>query len=509
MSYAPGGRVLWLRHVAPGLLVVLVLCLVNAGAAFAAFYGSNGRIAFSTDRDGNREIYTIQPNGSGLTRLTNDPASDTDPAWSPNGAQVAFASDRDGSTDLYVMNADGSGVTQVTHDGSSIYNAGPSWSPDGTKLVFARSDGGYCDTPDEGIFTVNVDGTGESRLVCQYRDEHDAVWSPDGSKIAFSDGNPGGSQIWTVNIDGSGLTDLSGTGTGTYDFHLDWAPDAQRIAFDRNTGGGGSDAYTQVYTMKFDGTEQTKLTNDTSSATYPVISPDNGNIAFTRGGRLYVVDSQTGWGANPVTPALGDVSGLDWQALPSVPHPKGAAILRVALVPAFAQCTAPNTTHGPPLAAPACHPPVASSIVATVGTADSNGAPTKGRGDVILRTEQGDPATPEDEADVQVELLFKDVRNKVGLADYSGDLHFIIPVGETVGTDSGAFTTVGVPLDIPVGCTPTVDATEGSTCSLSTTFDSIVPNAITEGARTQIEIGQIAVLDSGGGTFAKQGIFIP
>ena len=72
---------------------------------------ATGRIAFLSERNFNSDIYVMNADGSGLTRLTNDPAFDTDPAWSPDGSQIAFHSLRDGNLEIYVMNADGSGVT--------------------------------------------------------------------------------------------------------------------------------------------------------------------------------------------------------------------------------------------------------------------------------------------------------------------------------------------------------------------------------------------------------------
>lgn len=84
-------------------------------------------IAFVSTGDGNNEIYLIKPDGTSGLRLTNNPANDQGPAWSPDGAQIAFASDRDGQWEIYVMGADGRNPTNLTqHPGNDIQ---PAWSP--------------------------------------------------------------------------------------------------------------------------------------------------------------------------------------------------------------------------------------------------------------------------------------------------------------------------------------------------------------------------------------------
>src|SRR5262245_17758581 len=98
----------------------------------AAFPGTNGLIAFGSNRDGNEDIYSMNADGSRVTRLTNNPAVDSYPSWSADGAQIVFNSDRDGNYEIYKMNADGSGQIRLTNN--SAIDANASWSPDGTKI---------------------------------------------------------------------------------------------------------------------------------------------------------------------------------------------------------------------------------------------------------------------------------------------------------------------------------------------------------------------------------------
>ncbi|MBE3088675.1 MAG: PD40 domain-containing protein, partial [Actinobacteria bacterium] len=76
---------------------------------------TGGMIAFSSDRDGNKEIYIMNSDGSGLVRLTNNDSSDSLYAWSPDGSKIAFSSDRDGNKEIYIMNSDGSGLVRLTN----------------------------------------------------------------------------------------------------------------------------------------------------------------------------------------------------------------------------------------------------------------------------------------------------------------------------------------------------------------------------------------------------------
>src|SRR4026208_846628 len=107
----------------PSVLLATLLTIVVALPAQAGFPGSNGKIAFVSDRDGNQEIYSMNADGSGQVNLTKNPASDFDPSWSPDGTKIAFTSDRDNGWEIYVMNSDGSGVTRITN------NPALDWTP--------------------------------------------------------------------------------------------------------------------------------------------------------------------------------------------------------------------------------------------------------------------------------------------------------------------------------------------------------------------------------------------
>ena len=136
-------------------------------------------IAFASTRDGQSEIYRMRPDGTGVERLTTDPALDTEPAYSPDGATIAFVSDRtDGTPRLHVMGADGSDVRQVPNPQGGAH-AGPEWAPDGTRLVLTVELDG------EEVLHVATRTGGWGRL----RAGQSASWATDSDQLYYSHGD--------------------------------------------------------------------------------------------------------------------------------------------------------------------------------------------------------------------------------------------------------------------------------------------------------------------------------
>jgi hypothetical protein len=216
--------------------------------------------------------------------------------------------------------------------------------------------------------------------------------------------------------------------------------------------------------------------------------------------------------------AAGNRTWLDvWPAVsdtPSYVRPKGASPFRVPLVPAFDACTSPNTTHGAPLSFGSCGPPHQSSSQLTVGTPDANGQGANSTGSVLYRVMPGD---------VRVDASISDVRQKSGLTDYSGELQVDQQVQTTDGFNGPAQDEPGTvqtaPFRFTVPCAATAASTAGSTCSLSSTFNALVPGSVTGGGRAIWELGQVQVLDGGADglastpgdntVFERQGVFVP
>jgi len=176
-----------------------------------------GKIVFASYRDGNSELYSMNYDGSNLTRLTNNDSDEGAPDWSPDGTKIIFSSDRDGQAEIYIMDADGSGQTRLTTMGGCV---SPQWSPDGTRIAFIMIQD-YINL----IYTMNPDGTGLFQVTQPSHGAESPSWSPDGTRVAFL--SYFDSVIYAINTDGSNLTPLFASNGIAY---FAWSPDGERLA---------------------------------------------------------------------------------------------------------------------------------------------------------------------------------------------------------------------------------------------------------------------------------------
>ncbi len=140
-------------------LMAALMVVVPAPIARAAMPGANGRIAFDHLPPGGitHDVVSIAVDGTGSTRLTSTTTSPW-PSWSPDGSRIAFTSSRDGNDEIYVMNADGSALTRLTNN--SATDIEPAWSPDGSRIAFVRGSG-----PSSELYVMNADGSGQTRVL--------------------------------------------------------------------------------------------------------------------------------------------------------------------------------------------------------------------------------------------------------------------------------------------------------------------------------------------------------
>jgi Tol biopolymer transport system component len=196
-------------------------------------------------------IFAMDVDVAGLSEGYTEVMFDVDnppsvPVWSPDGTQIAFVS----GGRVFVINSDGSGRRQVSPDAPTADDA-PTWSPDGTRLVFTR--GGV-------LQVINTDGTGLSSLG-NSDPASEPDWSPDGSRIAYASG--GGIRIRSA--DGSHLMTVTMV---TGDAHPRWAPESQRLVFARVVAG-----QSQLFIINVDGTGERQLSAGSAGESTPSWSP--------------------------------------------------------------------------------------------------------------------------------------------------------------------------------------------------------------------------------------------
>lgn len=238
--------------------------------SFAAGGGVQGKIVFASHLYGPDDIFVINADGNALTNLTEwpEPSTETDPALSPDGKYIAYMTDIEhlnGDRDLYVMTVDGSTGWQVGPDlPASQYS--PVWSPDGKRIAFASEHTGNVE-----IFVINVDGTGLTQVTNDPAIDLPGSWGRAG--IYFESTRSGDLEIYRMNVDGSGVVRLT-TSPGP-DARPRVSPTGKRILFESTRDGD-----LEVYAMAADGSNQVRLTNSPSKDYMAAWSPNGKQIVF-------------------------------------------------------------------------------------------------------------------------------------------------------------------------------------------------------------------------------------
>jgi len=245
-------------------LITSVALAVNT----TSFGKGNGRIAFVSNRENVERIYTMNPDGSGLTKLTKGPHQ-LQPSWSPDGTKIAYMDRLKDATALYLMNADGSDSKLLAS--SIFHNVKLAWSPDGTKIAF-------CSVKRDAEFSlhvIDVDGSHDVRLA---EGSGSATWSPDGKQIAFTTFQG----IDLINADGSDRKQL--VRLNTWVLHsLAWSPDGKEIVFGAIRSSSDRKSRFTIETIAADGSDGNK-SRLLANGRNPSWSPDGSKIVFERDG---------------------------------------------------------------------------------------------------------------------------------------------------------------------------------------------------------------------------------
>jgi hypothetical protein len=259
-----------------------------------------GEIAFSSNREGNFEIYVQNGADRSLVRLTNHPAVDTQPTWSPNGNRIAFTTHRDGNNEIYIMDANGSNPINISnHPGDDQF---PTWSPDGGRVAFASNRDGNWE-----IYSVATDGSDMTNLTNNPANDFHPYWFRSSGIITgeeiilFATNRDGNFEIYRMNPDGTDLVNISNHPTN------DTYPAASRqgrtIAFVSDRDGPRN-----IFLMGVNGDSPINLSSSGSDDLYPYWSPDDNWIIFAsnRGSMdLYIIrpdgTSLTNFSNNPAS----------------------------------------------------------------------------------------------------------------------------------------------------------------------------------------------------------------
>lgn len=187
----------------------------------------------------------------------------------PAESYITFDSNRDGAYAVYRTDSAGTDALRLSpsFSGDDV-EAQSSWSPDGKKIAFVRRVAGNAD-----IWTMNADGSGRSQLTVDPAGDVNPNWSPDGTRIAFQSNRGGSADIYVMKADGTGVVRLTTSDAG--DFAPVWSPDGKQIAFASNAAGSSD-----IYVMNADDTSITQLTDTTAVDRSPSWSPDGRRIVF-------------------------------------------------------------------------------------------------------------------------------------------------------------------------------------------------------------------------------------
>ncbi len=252
--------------VALGVTAVLSGCSPPPGACEL-------RVAFDSARDGSTEVYALALDSLAVRQITNFPDPETAnrfPDWSPGGRELVFVSEgSDGAGDLFIVAADGTGLRRLTSDPARYEN--PAWSPSGDWIAFEKGQG-----EDWGLYLIRPDGSDLRRI------EGDNLfhpsWSPEGKQLAVVTGDE--SEYYGAVLDLGEETSRRFTPSGLNVGSVKWSPDGSAIAFDAVV-----DDDFDLYVVDADGSNLVRLTQSPAIDARPEWSPGGARVVFhsTRG----------------------------------------------------------------------------------------------------------------------------------------------------------------------------------------------------------------------------------
>lgn len=304
------------------------LALAAPAEAAAPADSFNGRIAFSSVRTDPQakefDVFSMNPDGSDVRRLTTNPETDRQPDWSPHGTDIAYSIDKPASPvnfEVARMTAAGTKHRRLTHTPDGQASTQPSWLPDGRGILFRRSGPGRAST----IWQMGVFGQSPSLRFAPPNPPLYQSFSPDQRRVSYAailsptgDTDRG---IFAIDARGGSVRTLFDV-PGAYDSAPAWSPDGTKIAFESNAdvAGANPEGDMEIWLMQADGSRPTQLTGNAAHDEGPAWSPDGRLLAYTSGphekhGDIHVM-AAAGSDSRRLTSYANADESPDWQAIP-------------------------------------------------------------------------------------------------------------------------------------------------------------------------------------------------
>ena len=283
-----------MKFVGTFCMLSLTLLSVNVCPLFAKA-PTMPKILFTSTRDGNREVYIMNPDGSEQANLTQHPAEDLQAVWSPTGEQILFVSNRRdlrlrGSRDLYLMDPDGTNVRSVFKKEIEAWRHRLTWAPDGKQFAYTKTNW------DAGTSHICLATLGEQEEKCIVADSYDPAWSPDGTEIAYVAYILDAHKIKLIDIRTRKQKRLLPRKAMSWQNHPSWSTLGDKLVFSWNKNPlppghrPGRDRFPPewikketTYIVNRDGTDLQQLVNEAGPETlYPVLSPNGNEILYTQ-----------------------------------------------------------------------------------------------------------------------------------------------------------------------------------------------------------------------------------